>query len=60
MLDIYYSYISLIILQQNTDTVKVGRVEDVEEGDCIKIKTEQHCMQLVRTVKVEEEVSVVC
>ena len=49
-----------IILQQNIDTVTAERVENVGEVDCIKIKTEQHYMQLVRTVKPEEEVSNVC
>jgi len=50
----------LIILQENIDTVTVERVENVAEEDCIKIETEQHYMQLVRTVKCEQEVSVVC
>ena len=50
-----------IILQENIDTVKVEKFENVEEEDCIKIKTEEEfCVQLVRTVKTEEEVSVVC
>ena len=48
------------ILQQNIDTVTVERVENVGEEDCIKIKTEQHYIQLVRTIKTEEEVSVLC
>jgi len=50
----------LIILQENIDTVKVEKVENVEEEDCIKIKTEEDYMQLVMTVKTEEEVSVIC
>jgi hypothetical protein len=50
----------LIILQQNTDTVTAERVANVGEEDSIKIKTEQHYIQLVRTVKTEEEVSIVC
>jgi hypothetical protein len=51
----------LVILQENVDTVTVGRVENVGEGDCIKVKTdEDYIIQLVRTVKTEEEVSVVC
>ena len=51
----------LILLQENIDTVKVERVENVGEEDCVKIKTEEEfCIQLVRTVKNEEEVSVVC
>jgi hypothetical protein len=48
------------MLQENIDTVKVERVENVGEGDCMKIKTEEDCIQLVRTIKTEEEVSVVC
>ena len=50
----------LIILQENIDTVTVERVENVGEEDCIKIKTEEDYIQLVRTVKCEQEVSVVC
>ena len=50
-----------MILQENIDTVKVERVENVGEEDCDKIKTEEEfCIQLVRRVKSEEEVSVVC
>jgi hypothetical protein len=59
-----YSYIGiifLILLQENIGTVKVERVENVEEENCINIKTEEEfCIQLVRRVKSEEEVSVVC
>jgi hypothetical protein len=40
--------------------VTVERVESVGEVDCITIKTEQHCIQLVRTVKSEQEVSGLC
>jgi hypothetical protein len=50
----------LIILQENIDTVTAERVENVGEEDFIKIKTEEDYIQLVRTVKSEEEVSVVC
>jgi hypothetical protein len=50
----------LVILQENIDTVTVGRVESAGEEDCIKIKAEADYIQLVRTVKTEEEVSVVC
>jgi hypothetical protein len=51
----------LIILQENSVTVKVERVENVGEEDCIKIEPEEEfCIQLVRRVKSEEEVSVVC
>jgi hypothetical protein len=60
VLYIYWNCILLLILQENIDTVKVGRVENVGEEDCIKIKTEEDCIQLVRTIKTEEEVSVVC
>ena len=50
-----------IFLQQNIDTVTVERVEKVGEEDCIKIKTEEDCIEeLFLTVKSEEEVSVVC
>jgi hypothetical protein len=35
----------------------VERVVSVGEEDCIKIETEGDCIQLVRTVKCEEEVS---
>jgi hypothetical protein len=59
VLYIYLNILFLITLQEKIDTVTVG-VENVEEEDCIKIKTEQHYMQLVRTVKVEQEVSVLC
>jgi hypothetical protein len=50
----------LIISQENIDTVKVGRVESAGEEDCIKIKSEEDYIQLVRTIKTEDEVSVVC
>jgi hypothetical protein len=51
----------LIILQENIDTFTVERVENVGEEDCIKIKTEEdYIEELVRTVKCEQEVSVVC
>ena len=61
MLYIFWNYIFLIILQQNIDTVIAERDENVGEEDCIKIKTEEDCIEvLVRTVKCEEEVSVVC
>jgi hypothetical protein len=40
--------------------VKVEGVENVEEEDWIEIKTEEDCIQLVRTVKCEQEVSVLC
>jgi hypothetical protein len=50
----------LIILQENIDTVTVEGVENVGEEDCIKIKAEEDCIQLVQTVKSQQEVSVVC
>jgi hypothetical protein len=49
----------LVILQENIDTVRVGRVESVGKEDCIKVKTEADLIQVVRTIKTEE-VSVVC
>jgi hypothetical protein len=60
VLYIYWNYIFFIILQENIDTVTVERVENVREEDCIKIKTEEDYIQLVRTIKTEEEVSVDC
>ena len=45
---------------ENIDTVTVERVKKIGEEDCIKIETEEDYIQLVRTVKGEEEVSVVC
>jgi hypothetical protein len=57
--NIFELYI-LIILQEHVDTVTAERIGSVGEEDCIKIKTEEEfCMHLVRTVKCEEEVSVV-
>jgi len=50
----------LVNLQEKIDTVLVEGVENVGEEDSITIKTEQHYIQLVRTVKVEQEVSVLC
>ena len=38
----------------------VEGVENVGEEDCIEIKTEEDYIQLVRTVKSEQEVSVLC
>ena len=59
MLYICQNYVFLITLQEKTDTVTVG-VENVEEEDCIKIKTEEDFIQLVRVLKTEQEVSVLC
>jgi hypothetical protein len=56
-----YTYIGielLVILQEDIGTVTVGRVESMGEEDYNKIKTEEFCIQLVRTVKCEQEVSV--
>jgi hypothetical protein len=50
----------LINLQEKIDTVTVEGVENVEEEDCIKIKTEEDFIQLVRVIKTEQEVSVLC
>ena len=60
MLYIYWNYLFLIPLQEKIDTVTVEGVENVGEEDCIKIKTEEDYIQLVRTVKSEQGVSVVC
>jgi hypothetical protein len=59
VLYVYLNYLFLINLQEKIDTVTEG-VENVGEEDCIKIKTEEDYIQLVRTVKSEQEVSVVC
>ena len=56
----YIGIIFLIPLQEKIDTVTVGGVENVGEEDCIKIKPEEDYIQLVRTVKSEQEVSVLC
>ena len=53
MLYIYWNYLLLIPLQEKIDTVTVEGVENVGEEDCIKIKTEEDYVQLVRTVKSE-------
>ena len=50
----------LINSQEETDTVTVEGVENVEEEDWIETKTEEDYIQLVRTVKIEQEVSVLC
>ena len=60
MLYIYWNYLLLIPLQEKIDTVTVEGVENVGEEDCIKIETEEDYVQLVWTVKSEQEVSVVC
>ena len=60
MLYICYNYIFLITLQQTIDTVTVEGVENVEEEERIEIKTEEDYIQLVQTVKTEQEVSVLC
>jgi hypothetical protein len=48
----------LVILQDRIHTVRVERVESAGEEDCIEVKTEEDWIQLVRTLKTEEEVSV--
>ena len=59
-----YTYIRIIFffitLQEKIDTVTVEGVENVGEEDCIKIKTEEDYIQLVRIIKTEQEVSVLC
>ena len=61
MLYTYKNYIFFfIILQEKFDTVTLERIENVGKEDCIKIKTEQLYIELVRTVKTEQEVSVLC
>ena len=60
MLCIYQNYLFLITLQEKIGTVTVEGVENVGEEDSNKIKTEQHYIQFVCTVKGEQEVSVLC
>jgi len=60
VLYIYWNYLLLIPLQEKIDTVTVEGVENVGEEDCIKIETEEDYVQLVWTVKSEQEVSVLC
>jgi hypothetical protein len=57
VLYIYWNYTFLIILQDDIGTVTV---ENVEERDPLQIETEEGYIQLERTIKTEEEVSVVC
>ena len=47
----------MITLQQIVDTVTAEAVQNVGAEDCSKIKTEQHYIQLVRTVTAELDVS---
>jgi hypothetical protein len=56
----YLDYLFLIILQEKIDTATVEGVESVGEEECIKTKAEQLYIQLVRAVKSEQEVSVLC
>ena len=57
----FYIHIYIYItLQEKIDTVTVEGVENVLEEECIKIKTEEDFIQLVRVIKTEEEVSVLC
>jgi len=53
----YLNYLFLVTLQEKTDTVTVG-VENVGAEDYIKIKTEEDFVQLLRVIKIEQEVSV--
>ena len=59
-----YTYIRIIFflvtLQEKIDTVTVEGVENVGEEDCIKIETEEDFIQIVQTVRTEQEVSVLC
>ena len=48
----------LITLQERNGTVTVEGVENIEEEDSIKIKTEEDYTQFVRVIKSEQEVSV--
>jgi hypothetical protein len=50
----------LITLQEQIDTVTVEGVENVGEEDWIDIKREEDYIELVRRVKCEQEVSVLC
>ena len=56
----YWNCLFLINLQENVDTVTAEKFENLGEEEWIKIKTEQHYIQLVQTVKCEQEASVVC
>jgi len=58
VLYIYWNYVFSITLQEKIDTVAVEGVVNVGEEDCIKIRTEEDYIQLVRTIKTEQEVSV--
>jgi hypothetical protein len=56
----YWDYIFLTTLQAQIDTVTVEGVEIVGGEDWIEFKTEEDCIELVRRVKCEQEVSVLC
>ena len=49
-----------VTLQEKIDTVTVEGVENVGEAERIEIKTEEDYIQLVRVIKTEQEVSVLC
>ena len=49
-----------VTLQEKIDTVTAEGVENVEEEERIEIKTEDDYIQLVRVIKTEQEVSVLC
>jgi hypothetical protein len=48
----------LITLQEKIDTVTAERDVDVVEEECIRIKTGEDYIQVVQTIKTEQEVSV--
>ena len=55
-----HNYLFVITLQEKIGTVTVEGVENVGEEVCIEIKTEQPLIQLVRVIKTEQQVSVLC
>ena len=50
----------LITLQEKIDTGTVEGGENVGQEDCIKMKSGEYYVQLVRAVESEQEVSVLC
>jgi hypothetical protein len=60
VLYIYWNYLFLVPLQEKIDTVTVEGAENAGEENCIEMKTEEDYIQLVRRVKCEQEVSVLC
>ena len=49
-----------VTLQEKIDRVTVEGVENVGEEERIEIKTQEDFIQLVRVIKTEQEVSVLC